>query len=139
MKVFQREIILSGRGKGVHLIEEEICNKIHYEMKNIRHGVAHIFLKHTSAALFLNEGFDPAVRHDLESFTDNFVQGSGKLHIIEGVDDMPSHVLNAFFGSSLTIPITNGKFNLGEWQKIFMIEYRYNNPNRKIVITMTGQ
>ena len=101
----------------------------------------HIFIKHTSASLTLNENFSPDVRTDLEAHFNRIVpeNSSSYLHSAEGTDDMPAHIKSAIIGSSLMIPITNGKLNLGTWQGIYLCEHRNRGGNRNIVITISGE
>ena len=109
--------------------------------KNIKTGIASILIKHTSASLTLNENFDPDVRTDMESYFSNAVKENEPfyLHTSEGSDDMPAHIKSSLIGSTLTIPITKGSFNLGTWQGIYLCEHRNHGGSRKLVITLFGE
>ena len=104
-------------------------------------GMLNLLIKHTSAALALNENADPDVRRDLESIFDRLVPENAPyyLHTDEGPDDMPSHAKAVIVGSSLTIPITNGRLNLGTWQGVYLCEFRNYGGSRKIVATIIGE
>ena len=100
----------------------------------------HILLKHTSASITLNENFDPDVRKDMESHFNHTVKEGEPFysHTTEGADDMPAHIKSSILGTSLTIPITDGKLNLGTWQGIYLCEHRNNGGSRKLVVTIYG-
>jgi secondary thiamine-phosphate synthase enzyme len=136
----QKEIILPPHSRGFHIITHLIENKIE-ELQNIRMGVAHIFIKHTSASLTINEDADPTVRVDFESHMNMMVpeQALYYLHTMEGPDDMPAHLKSSIIGSSVNIPITDGQFNLGAWQGIYLCEHRDQGGHRKIIITINGE
>ena len=136
----QKEIILPSHSRGFHIITHLIENKIE-ELQNIRMGVAHIFIKHTSASLTINEDADPTVRVDFESHINVMVPEKAPyyLHTMEGPDDMPAHLKSSIIGSSVNIPITDGQFNLGTWQGIYLCEHRDQGGPRKIVITISGE
>jgi secondary thiamine-phosphate synthase enzyme len=139
MSYFQKEFYLSSKQRGFHLITSEILNNIP-ELKNYSVGLAHIFIKHTSASLSLNENADPTVRKDMETHFNVMVPEDADyyMHTLEGTDDMTSHIKNAILGSSVTIPVKDGKFNLGTWQGIYLCEHRNNGGRRKIVVTISG-
>lgn len=140
MRWHQKEILLSERSRGFHLITSEVLQQIP-EIKNIKTGIAHLLLKHTSASLTLNENFYPDVRSDMEKYFNQYVKENEPFyrHTSEGADDMPAHIKSSLLGTSLTIPITNGNFNLGTWQGIYLCEHRNHGGNRKIVITIFGE
>ena len=104
-------------------------------------GIAHIFIKHTSASLTINEDADPTVRIDFESHMNKMVPENAPYynHTIEGPDDMPAHLKSSILGSSLTIPVTKGQLNLGTWQGIYLCEHRNHGGKRKILITINGK
>lgn len=138
MKMFQLEITLKAKKRGFHLITNEITKELP-ELKGINHGIANLFLKHTSASLTLNENADPSVRGDLESFFNDVVSNKPYFnHTYEGDDDMPAHIKSSLLGVSLNIPITNGEFNLGTWQGIYLNEHRDFGGNRKVIATIWG-
>ncbi len=131
----QYEIILPEFPKGYHLI----THIINSNLKNLPEtGIINIFLKHTSAGLMINENADPTVRTDFATILNRLVpEGDPSyIHIDEGDDDMPAHVKSAITGVSLTMPITNGKINMGTWQGIYLCEFRNRGGRRKIIITI---
>jgi len=136
----QKEITLRQREKGFHLITDEILSSIP-ELKNIKIGLLNLFLKHTSASLSINENADPDVRSDLKKYFDDIVPENKKYfeHISEGADDMPAHIKTSLLGNSLTIPITDGRLNLGAWQGIYLCEHRNHTRSRKLLITINGE
>jgi secondary thiamine-phosphate synthase enzyme len=137
---FQKEIILKSRNKGFHLITDEILSSIP-EIKSIKVGLANFLLKHTSASLTLNENADPDVRTDMKNYFDEIVPENKNYykHTSEGGDDMPAHIKSSLLGNSITIPISNGKLNLGTWQGIYLCEHRNYGGNRKLLITINGK
>ena len=136
----QKEILLQPRQRGFHLITDEVINNIP-ELIDISIGSLSIFIKHTSASLTINEDADPTVRIDFESHFNETVPENAPYyrHTIEGSDDMPAHLKSSILGSSITVPISDGKLNLGTWQGIYLCEHRNKKPTRKIVITINGQ
>ena len=140
MKWYQKEIKLLPQPRGFHLVTNEVISQIP-EMANIKTGMAHLLLKHTSASLTLNENFDPDVREDMENFFNRTVKENEPfyMHTSEGADDMPAHIKSSMLGTSLSIPITNGKFNLGTWQGIYLCEHRNHGGSRKLLITLQGE
>ena len=134
--VEQNSIKIPSKARGVHIITNEIAKHI-----NIKNGIANIFLKHTSASLALNENFDSDVPLDVEDFLKHLIPDcwNGFRHTLEGCDDMSAHMKNIFIGSSLTIPITNRKLNLGTWQGIYLLEHRDFDGSREIFITQIGK
>ncbi|HEX9924485.1 MAG TPA: secondary thiamine-phosphate synthase enzyme YjbQ [Anaerolineae bacterium] len=119
-----------------HLIEEQIS-----EIRAFEIGLAHVFLHHTSAGLTLNENADPTVRADFESHFNHLVPENAPYfrHIYEGPDDMPAHIKASLLGSSVTVPITAGRLNLGTWQGIYLCEHRNHASGRKITVTIQGE
>ena len=136
----QKEIILQPRQRGFHLITDEVIKNIP-ELIDISIGSLSIFIKHTSASLTINEDADPTVRIDFESYFNEAVPENAPYykHTTEGPDDMPAHLKSSILGSSITVPISDGKLNLGTWQGIYLCEHRNKKPTRKIVITINGQ
>ena len=104
-------------------------------------GILHVFIQHTSASLTINEDADPIVRADFESHFNQTVPENAPYykHTIEGPDDMPAHLKSAILGSSVSIPITNGKLNLGTWQGIYLCEHRNRGGQRKLLVTIQGE
>jgi secondary thiamine-phosphate synthase enzyme len=140
MNLFQKEISLKPGARGFHLITDEILEQIP-EIKKIKTGLMHILIKHTSASITLNENYDPDVRSDLEKYFNRTVKENEPWyeHNSEGADDMPAHIKSTLIGNSLTIPITNGKLNLGTWQGIYLCEHRNHAGSRKVVVTIFGE
>ena len=140
MNWFQKGIILRPQSRGFHLVTNEVISQLP-EMANIKIGLAHLLLKHTSASLTLNENFDPDVRSDMEKYFNKTVKENEPyyLHTSEGADDMPAHIKSSLLGTSLTIPISNGNFNLGTWQGIYLCEHRNHGGSRKLLITAQGE
>lgn len=136
MAIYQETITLSAKSRGFHLITSEIENAL-ASLPSIETGLLHLFIKHTSASLSINENADPTVREDMENFfTDIADDKSYYIHTYEGADDMPAHIKTSILGNSLSIPITNGKMNLGTWQGIYLGEHRDHGGNRRVVVTL---
>jgi secondary thiamine-phosphate synthase enzyme len=135
--IYQKEITLNPFHRGFHLITRQITDCLD-ELPET--GLLHILLKHTSAAIALNENADPSVRHDFNRFVDKLVpeHDPSYTHTLEGSDDMPSHLKSALFGQSLTIPITRHRLNLGVWQGIYLCEFRESGGSRELVLTIIG-
>jgi secondary thiamine-phosphate synthase enzyme len=131
----QKEITLPPFRKGFHLITNEIIKQLP-ELPEF--GLVHIFIKHTSAGLTINENADSSVRKDMEYIFNKLIPENDPeyTHIFEGSDDMPAHVKAAVSGQSISIPIRNYKLNLGIWQGIYLCEFRNNAGNRKLCITI---
>ena len=140
MKLFQRVITLRERQRGFHLITGEVEHALP-QIAQIRAGLCHVFIQHTSASLTINENADPTVRKDFEMFFNKTVPENdpGYQHDYEGADDMPAHLKASLLGSSLTIPITDGALALGMWQGIYLCEHRNHGDARMIVITVWGE
>lgn len=139
MKSIQKELALSPKSRGFHLVTDEILGAIP-EISSISIGILQVFIKHTSASLTINENADPTVRQDFESHFNEFVPERAPYyrHTYEGDDDMPAHIKSSLLGSSVSLPITNGKPNLGTWQGIYLCEHRNYGGSRKIVVTILG-
>ncbi len=140
MKLYQREIQILAKPRGFHIITEDVLKALP-EIKEIRLGQLQVFIKHTSASLTINENADPTVRQDFESHFNFMVpeDQSYYKHTFEGSDDMPAHIKAAVLGSSVQIPISNGKLNLGIWQGIYLCEHRNKASGRHLVLTAFGQ
>ena len=132
---FQKEIIVGPFSRGFHIISNEIVNEL-----PVLTGLVHVFIKHTSAALTINENADPTVREDFETHFNHMVSEDGNYfkHTSEGPDDMTSHIKSSLLGSSVSFPIKNGIPQLGVWQGIYLCEHRNNAGKRRIVITVVG-
>jgi secondary thiamine-phosphate synthase enzyme len=135
----QKEFKLKARPRGFHLVTDEVLRALP-ELASIRCGLLHILLKHTSASLTLNENADMTVRQDFESFFNRAVPEDEPYyrHNYEGSDDLPAHLKSSILGTTLTIPITNGRLNLGIWQGIYLCEHRNHGGSRSLVVTIQG-
>lgn len=136
---FQKEISLPAFPRGFHLITQEILNAIP-ELREVKIGIMQVFIQHTSASLTINENADPTVREDFESHFNEFVPENAPYykHDYEGSDDMPAHIKSSILGSSVSLPISNGRPNLGTWQGIYLCEHRNYGSSRKLIITVLG-
>jgi secondary thiamine-phosphate synthase enzyme len=133
--VSQFHITLNAKPKGFHLITNDVLRAINQFPQA---GLLHLFIQHTSAGLAINENADATVRSDKNQAFDILAAANQPFyeHTVEGPDDMPSHIKSVLVGSSLSIPISNGKLNLGTWQGIYLCEFRENATPRKIVMTI---
>ena len=136
----QKEIKLAARPRGFHLVTNEILEQLD-KIQYIQVGLAHLFIKHSSASLCINENADPDVRHDVEAHFNQFVPENAPYydHTLEGSDDMPAHIKSITIGSSISLPVSNGALNLGTWQGIYLGEHRNNGGSRVVVATLQGQ
>lgn len=136
----QQEIKLAARPRGFHLVTNEILEQLD-KIQYIQIGLAHLFIKHSSASLCINENADPDVRHDVEAHFNQFVPENAPYydHTLEGSDDMPAHIKSITIGSSISLPVSNGALNLGTWQGIYLGEHRNNGGSRVVVATLQGQ
>src|SRR4051794_34096679 len=136
----QRELELRARPRGFHLVTDEIADGVP-ELGEIGVGLAHLFLRHTSASLTLNENASPEVRRDFAAWFDRAVPDGADYfrHTLEGPDDMPAHVKASLTGSSLVLPIRDGELALGTWQGIYLCEHRDSGGPRRVVVTAFGE
>ena len=136
----QEEIIIPTKTKGFYLITDEIISKL-LVLKKLSLGICHLFIKHTSASLSINENTDPSVRHDFEKFFDVLVPENQSFfkHTYEGPDDMPAHIKTSLLNTHITVPIKDGSLMLGQWQGIYLCEHRFNGTERKILATIQGE
>ncbi|WP_277135633.1 secondary thiamine-phosphate synthase enzyme YjbQ [Bacteroides congonensis] len=134
----QVEFELQSRKRGFHLITGEVLRNLPPLPKV---GLLHLFIRHTSAGLSINENADPDVRVDMESIFNHLIKEREPYyqHTLEGDDDMPAHAKSSIIGTTVTVPITNGKLNLGTWQGIYLCEFRDYGGNRRIVATISGE
>lgn len=136
MAIEQHTITLSPKPRGFHLITQEIVEALK-RFSFAENGLLHLFIQHTSASLSINENADPTVREDMENFFSDITDEKPYyIHTYEGADDMPAHIKASLLGNSLTIPITNGRMNLGTWQGIYLGEHREYGGGRRIVMTL---
>jgi secondary thiamine-phosphate synthase enzyme len=136
----QREIHLQAKPRGFHLVTDELLHALP-ELRNFKIGMMNVFIMHTSASLTLNEDADPTVREDFESYFTRAVPENEPYyrHQNEGPDDLPAHIKSSLLGSSLNIPIANGRPALGTWQGIYLCEHRNHGGARRIVVTLHGE
>ena len=136
----QIEINLRAKQRGFHLITEEVIQQLP-QLADINCGLLHLFIKHSSASITLNENADPTVRSDMEAHFNHFVpeRASYYQHTYEGDDDMPAHIKASILGNSLSLPINQGQLNIGIWQGIYLGEHRNHADSRTIVATINGE
>jgi secondary thiamine-phosphate synthase enzyme len=136
----QAEIRLKPRARGFHLVTNEIVAAVP-ELARYRVGVAHIYVRHTSASLTINENADPDVRADMDRWFDRAVPENAPYfeHTAEGADDMPAHLKASLLGASVSVPIRDGRLALGTWQGVYLGEHRDHGGSRTIVVTLNGE
>lgn len=132
----QVEFALAAKHRGCHLVTREIIDRLPKPLPKA--GLLNLFVKHTSCALSINENADQDVRSDMEKIMNHIVRENEPYydHVLEGADDMPAHAKSSLFGVSLSIPITDGRLNLGTWQGIYLCEFRNYGVPRRIVATI---
>ncbi len=136
---FQQTLTLSAKSRGFHLVTDEVLEQIG-DLPEIRIGLLHLLLLHTSASLTLNENCDPTVRQDMERhFLRTVPDNAPYEHDYEGADDMPAHIKSSLLGASLTLPVKNARVVLGTWQGIWLGEHRIHGGSRKIIATLQGE
>ncbi|GAA6152112.1 secondary thiamine-phosphate synthase enzyme YjbQ [Pseudoteredinibacter isoporae] len=136
----QKEISLRARSRGFHLITPEVLAGLP-ELTSIDMGLLHVFIRHSSASLTLNENADPTVRQDFESYFNRAVKEDEPYyrHTYEGSDDMPAHIKSSLLGSSVSIPVADGELLLGTWQGIYLGEHRDQGGSRQLILSLQGQ
>lgn len=139
MQVYQQEIRLPAQSRGFHLITSHIVRDFE-DLRKIKVGMLQVFIQHTSASLTINENADPTVRGDFERHVNQMVPENAPYyeHTLEGPDDMPAHIKASLMGSSVQIPITDGRLNLGTWQGVYLCEHRDRGGSRRLVLTAWG-
>lgn len=139
MEIFQETLTLRARKRGFQLITEEIVAAMP-QITTLTKGICQVFIQHTSASLTINENADPTVRTDFEMFFNKSVPENDPdyVHDYEGSDDMPAHLKSSILGSSVSIPIRNGRLALGTWQGIYLCEHRNYGGERRLVVTAWG-
>ncbi|NOR68162.1 MAG: YjbQ family protein [Methylomarinum sp.] len=137
---FQKKISMQARCRGFHLVTDEIVHDIP-ELKQIKVGLLHLFIQHTSASLAINENADPDVRTDMEAYFNQAIPENEPYfqHVLEGSDDMPAHLKAVILGGELTIPVAGGRLQMGVWQGIYLCEHRNNAGSRGIIATLNGE
>lgn len=140
MNIYQQQIRLKERRRGFHLITSEIEQSFS-QIREFKTGICQVFIQHTSASLAINENADPTVRKDFEYFFNKVVPENDPnyIHNYEGDDDMPAHLKAAMLGSSVMIPIKNGRLALGTWQGIYLGEHRDHGGARNVMVTAWGE
>ena len=140
MELIQKEFSLPPYSRGFHLVTDKILSQIP-DLKGFESGLLNLMIKHTSASITINENADPTVRQDFESHFNQMVPEDAPYyeHTMEGSDDMPAHIKASLLGSTLNIPVTNGRLNLGTWQGIYLCEHRNRGGSRKVVLTAYGE
>lgn len=140
MFINQTEIQLRPRARGFHLITDDIEAALS-QLGVAQTGILHVFIRHTSASLTVNENADPTVRQDFESHFNEMVPENAPYyrHTFEGPDDMPAHLKSSILGCSLTLPVTKGRLNLGTWQGVYLCEHRDHGSPRTLVLTLQGE
>ena len=138
--VIQKQLLLPAMARGFHLITAHVLGELP-ELRQLRAGLLHVFIQHTSASLCLNENADPTVRHDFEQFFNRTVPEKAAYfqHTSEGPDDMPAHLKAALLGSSVTIPVVSGRLALGTWQGLYLGEHRTHGGRRSLLLTLLGE
>jgi secondary thiamine-phosphate synthase enzyme len=136
----QHEVVLEPRPRGFHLVTDEVVRGVP-ELSSVRVGMAHVFIRHTSAALTLNENADPSVRRDFRTWFDRAVPDDADYfeHTTEGPDDMTSHIKSSLLGPSLTLPVSGGRLALGTWQGVYLCEHRERGGSRRLTVTLWGE
>jgi len=140
MDWLQKTVHLTPKSRGFHLVTNELLAQLP-ELSTFTIGVAQLFIQHTSASLALSENVEPEVRADLETHFSRLVPEDAPYytHTYEGPDDMPAHIKAVLIGSSVTIPVTKGRFNLGTWQGVYLCEHRQRGGPRRLVVTIWGE
>ena len=140
MNWIQKEIHISQKSRGFHLITQEILSRFS-ELSQINRGILQVFIQHTSASLTINENADSTVRSDFEAHFNEMIPENQPYyrHTMEGSDDMPAHLKSSILGSSIQVPITSGSLNLGIWQGIYLCEHRNHSGPRTLVLTAGGE
>jgi len=135
----QREISLRARPRGFHLVTEEVVGELP-EMRGLQVGLCHLFIRHTSASLTLNENASPDVRRDFRTWFDRAVpEDFAWSHTLEGPDDMPAHIKTSLLGPALSLPVSGGRLALGTWQGVYLCEHRDRGGARSLLATLWGQ
>jgi secondary thiamine-phosphate synthase enzyme len=136
----QALVRLQPRPRGFHLVTEEVVRAVP-ELHELRVGMAHLFLRHTSASLTLNENASPDVRRDFRSWFDDAVPEDAPYwtHTLEGADDMPSHIKSSLTGSDLLLPVRDGRLAVGTWQGVYLCEHRDRGGPRELLVTLWGE
>ena len=136
----QNEVVLEPRPRGFHLVTDEVVRGVP-ELSGIGVGLCHVWIRHTSASLTVNENADPSVRRDFSTWFDRAVPDDADYfeHTAEGPDDMTSHIKSSLLGPGLTLPVTRGRLALGTWQGIYLCEHRERGGARRLTVTVWGE
>ena len=139
MAWIQRPLTLPPFSRGLHLVTRQVLDALP-ELSHVSIGLLHVFIQHTSASLTINENADPDVRVDLESSLNALApEDFPYVHTMEGPDDMPAHVKASLMGSSVSIPIQQGRLLMGTWQGIYLCEHRNRGGRRNLILTLQGE
>ncbi|MGB5426393.1 MAG: secondary thiamine-phosphate synthase enzyme YjbQ [Gammaproteobacteria bacterium] len=138
MSVYQNKLTFATHGRGTTSITDTLREQVH--LSGVTTGLCHVFLQHTSASLLLCENADPDVRTDLERYMARLVADGDPIfeHTAEGADDMPAHIRTMLSGSDLTLPVSDGRCDLGTWQGVYLWEHRTAGHRRRLVVTVSG-
>jgi secondary thiamine-phosphate synthase enzyme len=136
----QREVTLRPRPRGFHLVTDEIESALP-ELSSVQVGLAHLFIRHTSASLTLNENASPDVRRDFEAHFNEAVPEDAPYwtHTLEGPDDMPAHIKASLLGPALSLPVARGRLAVGTWQGVYLCEHRDHGGPRSVLVTLFGE
>ena len=136
----QHEVVLEPRSRGFHLVTDEVVRGVP-ELSDVSVGLCHVWIRHTSASLTVNENADPSVRRDFRTWFDRAVPDDATYfeHTAEGPDDMTSHIKSSLLGPSLTLPVSSGRLALGTWQGIYLCEHRESGGARRLTVTIWGE
>lgn len=138
MPWLQQQLQLRPRPRGFHLITQDVETALP-ELSRVKVGLLHVFIQHTSASITINENADPDVLQDLETAFNRLApENAPYQHTVEGPDDMPAHVKAAMLGSSVWVPVSNGRLGLGTWQGIYLCEHRNHGGSRRLILTLQG-
>lgn len=137
---YSQQLNLKARPRGFHLITAEIIEALP-QLAQVRVGLLHVFIQHTSASLCINENADPSVRRDFLSVFNRLIPEDARAyeHDDEGADDMPAHIKSSLLGTSISVPVANGCLQLGTWQGIYLCEHRNQGGSRRLVLTLQGE
>lgn len=137
---YSQQLNLKARPRGFHIITAEIIDALP-QLAQVRVGLLHVFIQHTSASLCINENADPSVRRDFLSVFNRLIPDDSRAyeHDDEGLDDMPAHIKSSLLGTSISVPVANGRLQLGTWQGIYLCEHRNQGGSRRLILTLQGE
>ena len=137
---YSQQLNLKARPRGFHIITAEIIDALP-QLAQVRVGLLHVFIQHTSASLCINENADPSVRRDFLSVFNRLIPDDARAyeHDDEGLDDMPAHIKSSLLGTSVSVPVANSRLQLGTWQGIYLCEHRNQGGSRRLILTLQGE